>query len=362
VPLKNDKHNIEYAAEVDCVSSNEWNDILLDFKDASLDQTWAYGKTRWGEENLSHLIIKKYNKVRAASQLRIIKIPLINAGIAYIANGPIWQRKGEETNIEILRQILKELKSEYADKRSLYLRIIPNIVDDGRNNIVSIFEKEGFVRDTHIPPYKTFLVDLTPPLEELHKNLHKKWRRNLRRAERLNLTLFKGTGDELFEIFMRLYDEMLERKKFTSFYDISKFRTIQTELSESLKMKLMICKYNGEPINGLLWSETGDTGITISSATSNKGLKYYGAYLLRWQLLKMLKGSGFDFFDQGGIDLEKNPGSYHFKSRFGGQETQHIGQFEICNDSLSLLIIKAAEIAFSKYKLFTVFIKKKLNS
>lgn len=360
--LNSNKFDMGYAVEVDCVNSNEWNNILQGFKDASLDQTWAYGKTRWGEKNLSHLIIKKGNNVIGASQLRIIKIALINAGIAYVANGPIWQRKGEKPNINNLRQILKALKFEYADKRSLYLRIIPNIVDDELSNIASLFEKEGFERDTRISPYKTFLINLAPSLEELHKNLHRKWRENLRRANRSGLTVMQGTDDRLFNIFVEIYKEMLVRKKFISFYDVNCFRTIQKRLPETLKMEIMVCKKDGKSVTGLIWSKVGDTGIPIFSATGNMGLKVRGAYLLRWQMLEQLKAQRYSYFDQGGVDRDKNPGGYHFKSRMGGYEVSHIGQFEICNNLLSLLIVKASEIAYSKYKIFTVFIRKMLSS
>ena len=58
--------------------------LLNDFDDANIYQTWSYGAVRWGEKNLSHVILKKHNEVVAATQLRIVKISWLGVGIAYI--------------------------------------------------------------------------------------------------------------------------------------------------------------------------------------------------------------------------------------------------------------------------------------
>lgn len=355
----NKKSGSKYGVEVDLISKSAWEGILSLFKDARLEQTWSYGETRWGRKNLSHLIVKKDDNVVAATQLRIVKIPCIAAGIAYISNGPVWKKKEEEVKLENLKQIIRAVKIEYAEKRSLYVRIIPNIIDDEfSHEIIALFEEMGFKRKSDAKPHRTLLIDLAPQLEELKKKLHKKWRKNLRRAEKLNLRVLEGSNDKLFKIFLSIYDEMVARKRFVSFYDISKFRDIQKKLLKALKMSILICESEGEPINGILWSEIGDTAVTISSATANKGMKLYGAYLLRWQMLKRLKDRGISYLDQGGIDPSKNPGSYHFKSRFGGQEISNLGQFEICQNMFSFIIVNMGELLRDKFRKLKVMISK----
>jgi hypothetical protein len=71
-----------YIVEIDQLDKTEWEKLIQIFDDASIYQTWSYGAVRWGQANLSHIIIKENNEVLAAAQMRIIKIPFLKAGIA----------------------------------------------------------------------------------------------------------------------------------------------------------------------------------------------------------------------------------------------------------------------------------------
>lgn len=297
----------------------------------------------------------------AAAQLRILKVPGTSRGIAYITCGPMWQRREEERNPENLRQIIRALMLEYVEGRSLFLRIIPYIIDNGSNEISSIFEEEGLKRRRDVPPYRTFVIDLSQSLQELNRRLKKKWRENLRRAERSGLKLIEGMDGRLYEVFIGLYKEMLARKRFATFSDVSEFRAIQRDLPDGLKMKIMICEFKGGPVSALVWSAIGDTGITILSATGNQGLKLRGSYLLRWRMLEQLKEHGCSLLDQGGVDREKNPGGYHFKSGMGGFEVCHIGQFEACHNLLNSILIRTSDVLMPEYKKVKVMLRKGVN-
>ena len=55
------------------------------------------------------------------------------------------------------------------------------------------------------PPIPTgpFVLDLTPPLEELRGRLDKKWRNQLTRSEKNNLTVVSGHGREEYRSLLR---------------------------------------------------------------------------------------------------------------------------------------------------------------
>jgi lipid II:glycine glycyltransferase (peptidoglycan interpeptide bridge formation enzyme) len=76
----------------------------------------------------------------------------------------------------------------------------------------------------------------------------------------------------------------------------------------------------------------GDVGIPIFSATGDDGLKYRGSYLLRWTMLTRMKERGCRILDQGGVNPEKNPGGYHFKSGMGGRLVRPLGRFDLCGN------------------------------
>lgn len=335
-----------YIAEVDRITEAEWSVLLSRFDDATINQTWIYGSIRWGEANLSHVVLKKEGEIVAAVQLRIVKLPAIKRGIAYISWGPMWRTREKQRNIEYLRQMLKALLTEYTVRRGLLLRILLNVFDCDVNSdsIRSIFSKEGF--QCKLSPYRTFLLDLEPSLEQLRANLSREWRRNLRKAESCNLKIIEGSEDEIYETVNSLYKEMLGRKGFVPLMDVNQVGMIQSYLPEFLKMRIFLCELDGKPIAALVGSGLGDTGIELIAATNDRALKVNASYLLRWRMIQWLKENGCHWFDLGGIDPEKNPGSYHAKSGLAGKsgrDTRHIGQFEACQNLLSSFVVKVGD-------------------
>lgn len=333
----------DYTVSVDQISKIEWEQLLLEFDDATIYQTWSYGAIRWGQANLSHIVIKHKGDIIAAAQLRIIKIPLLKAGIAYLPWGPMWRRKGQQVNIAVFQKIISALKEEYANKQGLLLRIHPNVLEENSEAIVSILNKAGWQKKINIKPYRTLLLDLSPSMAEIRKSLDQKWRNQLNRAEKNNLKIIEGNSDALYQIFLDLQEELHDRKKYIAGVDYNEFRDIQKDLPEQLKMIILICEYEGKALTATIGSLIGDTGIYLLGATGNEGMKMKGAYLLQWRLIEMMKENGYKWYDLGGIDPDDNPGVYHFKSGISGKEVFHIGQYEISENAVSTVAIRCIE-------------------
>jgi lipid II:glycine glycyltransferase (peptidoglycan interpeptide bridge formation enzyme) len=195
----------------------------------------------------------------------------------------------------------------------------------------------------HANTERTFLLNLSPPLEELRKKLDQKWRNQLNRAEKNNLTLVEGGGAAEYRIFQQIYEKMWSRKQFDTTVDVSEFGRICEDLPPELKMKILICGHQGKPVSAIVCSAIGNTGIYLLGATHDDGLNTKGAYLLQWTMIKWLKENGFQFYDLGGIDPEKNPGVYHFKQGLSGQDVSRIASFEACEDFISAIGMKAMD-------------------
>lgn len=336
----------DYRIEIDTVSKEEWTDILLQFDDATIYQTWSYGAIRWNGNNLSHLIVKKNGEVIGMTQVTIKKLPFVGAGIAYIPWGPLWQKKKEERNYENLLGTITALQEEYVTRRGLFLRIVPHIIEDGgtgTDRVFSILENIGFRRNSSVSKYRTFLVDLSPSLSEIRKRLDQKWRNQLNRSEKNKLTFIEGHSDELYKIFLDLQKEMQGRKKYDPGVSYDEFRKIQKDLPEPLKMKIVVCEYEGKPVTATICTAIGDTGIYLLGATGDKGLQLKGAYLSQWLMIQWLKEKGCLRYDLGGIDPDRNPGVYHFKAGLSGREIYHIGQFEMCSSLLSDVSVRIGD-------------------
>lgn len=326
------------------LDEEEWTTVLEGFDDATLYQSWSYGAVRWGVPHLSHLVVTRGRQVVGAAQVRILRFPWGRSGIAYVPWGPLWRRRGGENGPENLRIVLRALYREYAVRRGLLLRIVPaEAAGESEPTLLSVLAAEGFQKQDRPAPYRTILVDLRPPLEELRKNLLSRWRRELAVAERKHLRVRQGGTPELFEVFLPLYQQMLKRKKFTPGVDILEFRSLQRRLPDPLKMQVFIAESEGEPVAGVVVSCIGERGIYLLGATGDRGLKSRGSFLLHWRAMQWLKERGARSYDLGGIDPEANPGGYHFKKGLAGRDVSHLGRFEACENRWSQLLTRSGD-------------------
>jgi lipid II:glycine glycyltransferase (peptidoglycan interpeptide bridge formation enzyme) len=334
-----------FSASMDRVTEPEWNAMLPGFADANLYQTWAYGAVSWGERQLSHLVLRQGTDVVAAAQLRIVKLPLVNTGVAYLRWGPLWQCRNRSADSTVLREILAALRREFVEKRGLLLRLLPPVFETEPTADVwrQALNECGLQRDDQTPGYRTIRVDLTPAPEVIRKRVDGKWRNQLNAAERNGLEVMEGTGDDLYAQFLALYREMMARKQFETSVDPEEFQRIQQHLPEAQKMWVLISAKDGVPQTGLVATAVGETGIYLLGATSDAGMKSKGSYLLQWRMMQHLRERDCRWYDLGGINPESNPGVYHFKAGMGGEEVTALGRYELHANRLSSAAVRAGE-------------------
>jgi peptidoglycan pentaglycine glycine transferase (the first glycine) len=343
----------DYTVETDGVSKHSWNNVIQYFEDAYLMQTWSYGSTRWGEDNLSHIVLQRDGEVVAAAQSVIMKPPLLGAGMAYVKWGPLWQLRGKPRNVETFRRMLQALREVYVVQRGLLLRVFPAAIEEGIGTLRLIFKEEGFERDLSIGSPRTAFVDLSYSLEELRNSLKPTWRRNLTLAERNQLTVIHGVTDELLDIFVGLYKEMQDRKNLIGQVSVDLYKAIQKDLPDGLKMRIMICEHQGEPVAGIVVPFFGNTAQNLLAATGDKGLHLRASYLLHWRMLEWLKAHDCRWLDLDALNHQKYPGISQFKLGLAGRlgwEAEYPGQFEACTSAVSYLSVKLAEQVRTIYR------------
>jgi len=331
-----------WQVEVDRTTSAVWSERLEGFDDANIYQTWAYGAVRWGRKNLSHLVLKRSGEVAAMAQVRILRPAGVNVGMAYLRWGPLCQRRGMQLDYAVTRRMARALEDEYVRKRRLLLRIVPNAFAGSERAEVfqSAFSAFSEATRTGENQYRTFVLDLSPSLEELRRQLDSKWRNKLAGAAKNGLTISEGSGPDSYRTFCGIYGQMRERKLFESTVDVEEFGRIHQELPENLKMRVWICRKGPIPVAGLVVSAIGNSAIYLLGATSDDGLKEKGSYLLQWTAIQSLKKSGIRWYDLGGIDPEKNPGVYQFKKGFSGADVCQLAPLTACRSVFSSAMVK----------------------
>lgn len=319
-----------------------WYLSMQDFEDSNIYQTWNFAALAQDEKNIKHIAIYSNNTLIGLVKVRIKKVPILNRGIAYILNGPVWQKRNQENDIQILANIFVALREEFVLKQRLVLRIQPYIFSDMVTNL-DFIENLGFNRLEKIRIYHTLVLYLDKELDEIRKSFKQKWRNCLNQSERNDLKICETNDQQLYNVFLGIYDQMLTRKKFKENVDPYKMRKVNETLDNENKMKIFVAYKDELPIASIVGSLIGNTGIYLFGASNEIGMKTKASYLLQWEMIKWLKQRGCQRYDLGGINKDDNPGGYHFKSGITDQEVLGMGTFESYNDSLSKRIVSFGE-------------------
>lgn len=327
-----------YSAEVGTIADDRWFEITQTFADANLYQVWQSGVVPRAFPGVGRLVLLKDGTAVAAAEVRLFTLPLTSVGIAYLRWGPMWRRRGAETDPEHFRQALRALRNEYVGKRGMILRLNPRLFVEEHAACERILAEEGFSeRGSSSQAEKTVVMDLSPSLEELRAGLDKKWRNCLSKAERGGLTVTIGTGPELFREFGGIYSQMLERKQFAPTADFDAHVRLQGLLPESAKMTVIIARADGEPCAGAICSAMNDTALYLFGATNDAGMRTCGSYLVQWEAVKLLRQRGVREYDLHGINVVANPGTYTFKKGLAGRDGREVtfaGQRQALTPSL----------------------------
>ena len=335
-----------YTAEFDAVDKNEWYKIIGQFSDANIYQTWDYDAVRCGQENISHLVLRSAGAIAAAAQARIVRVPVLGLGGAYIRWGPFWELRDQAADPAVFRMAIRALRNEYVCRRGMILRIFPILYDDNAFSCADILRDEGYAPVPEEDPGRTLILDIGTPGEDIRKKLDQKWRNCLNKSERNQLEVVDGTEDALFADFIGLYGELLERKKFQEPNDINEFRAIQKELPPESKMRIFLCRSDGTSSAGVICANIGDMGIYLFGATNEQGMANKGSYLLQWKAIQWLKDSGCRYYNLNGINPETNPGNYHFKSGLSGKngkDVHYLGRYDCCAGAINAALARTAD-------------------
>jgi hypothetical protein len=331
-----------WSFEIDRISRAEWAQLLEQFQDANFYQTSSYGEVRWGAENLSRLVLRHEGELLGIAQLRIFQPTRLDFGLAYLGWGPLCERRGYGLSREVAERMAQGLEEEYCGRRGLFLCVAPNAFVGSPRAALLESGFSQFTRDPlfQINPHRTLVMDLSPSLEDLRKGFNRKWRNQLTRSEKNNLTIAGGSGVDEFRKFCTLYREMRERKAFKTSVDIADYLKIQEDLDPSQRMRVFLCQENGVPVAGLVASVMGETAIYILGATTEAGLHLKASYFLQWTLIHWLKENGIRWYDLGGVDPDVNPGGYHFKKGISGVEAYPMDPLVSCRSAAVSAIVR----------------------
>jgi hypothetical protein len=333
----------------------EWESWAARFRDHSYRQTWAYGVQLAAKRGAisEHVAIRRGAETIALADVRIKRLPVVGGGLAYVSGGPLVGRVDDPAGeLDRLELAVDALVREYVHGRGLTLRIVAPVGLPGHNEgVAERLLAAGFTRAEHGDDYRTVLLDVDRPADELRASFHKHWRRHLNsvlRNDGLEMTF--GTDLERFEVVDRMSAATRARKGYELDLDAGFYADVQRDLDPQDELVVGLVLQEGTPVAANITSIHGDTAVYLIGASTEAGLAAKAGYLMHWRTIELLHERGLPWYDLGGIDPEANPGVASFKLRTNGADVTAAGPFELSPSGLRGQVTGWAERAYLRAK------------
>ena len=183
-----------------------------------------------------------------------------------------------------------------------------------------------------IQPATTTVVDISRHEQEILMSMRPKTRYNIRLAERKGVQVTVVDRSRL-GIWYALYRETARRDRIT-IHSLPYYRRLFSALNgngrNSPKVELMLAKYGGRYISGIIVAYYGHGATYLYGASSNRNRNVMAPYLLQWTAMRRAQEIGCQRYDLFGIPLTDDPshamaGLYRFKIGFGGHIVERAG-------------------------------------
>lgn len=316
--------------------SVNWEKVLVKFPEANFLQSPSYGKMNellgtkvvyddFGGKGWALMI------VRDAKRGRYLEIPC----------GPLinW------TDKKLVKEAFKKITEVAQAEKCVFVRVRPQLTMNREN--IKILAGLGLKKSPmHLAAEHTVMVDLSLSKDELLAGMRRQTRYEVRRADKLGITVEKGNSEELFKEFHQVQAETAKRQGFVppslktllaereAFGDkieiyVARITDVEKEESEVKKAPSKTPTDRGKPVAYGLIICDGREGDYYEAASTELNRKLPGAYALLWQAIRDLKADGYERFNLWGIAPAGQPqhryaGVTTFKTGFSSAVIEYV--------------------------------------
>jgi len=321
-----------------------WDAFVADQRWGNFLQTAAWGrfKEQWGWR-AKRIAVEHRGRFVAGAQVLFRPLPL-ERSVAYVPRGPV----APPDDPVLLRALLEEVHLMARAARALLLTVEPNwaLSTEGE----ACLRRLGFRQGAEAMQVgATLMLDVRPPEEDLLKQMHPKWRYNIRLSARKGVAVREGVAQD-FPTFERLMRITAERNKFDiracGYYE-SAWRAFGDDA------RLLIAEYGGKPLAAIIVVRVGKTATYLYGASSSEERHRMPNHALQWAAIRWAKRSGCERYDLWGIPSDVPAdgsveeygegglwGVYHFKRGFGGRVVKYPAAYDFPYSRLGYLAYK----------------------
>lgn len=329
----------------------EYEDFVENHTNGNFMQSirWTGVKHDWGYEAV--IVRNEENVIIASALILIRKIPVLNRAFLYSPHGPVCDYK----DISQISQIMEGVEIIRKKYKAYQIIFDPCIMENDEEEI-NAFKKTGFSFKKDAPELSTIQARNNYMLkingrtkEEIFSSFHKKWRYNIRVAERKGVEC-RICGRESLDDFYGLMKETGERDGFC-IRSREYFERMIENLGEHCR--LYMCYYEGTPVSGAITTQYAGKTCYVYGASTAKYRNVMPNYLMQWNMICWAIENGCWLYDFQGIPFYKdethpNYGVYRFKKGFNGDVMTYAGEFEISYKKAAKLAVKLTGIIYRK--------------
>ena len=334
--------------------------------------SWAAVKPEWGAINLGWYDDPTGDLVGAGLVL-LRKVPRVKRFLAYLPEGPVLDWAGADLEawlspmvtflrgrgafsikmgppVVVRRWSAATVKAALADPTVSRLGDVPADVTDPVGESVTVTlrrlgwrapgsssNEAGFAAGQ---PRFVFQVPLAGRDEAgLLAGFNQLWRRNIKKADKLGVTVRQGGGEDL-AAFHALYLETATRDHFTP-RPLPYFQTMWDAMraEDPDRIRLYLAEHEGDLVAATTMVRVGTHAWYSYGASSTAKRDVRGSNAVQWAMLRDAREAGATIYDLRGItdtlsDDDPHVGLIQFKLGTGGEAVEYVGEWDLALNPL----------------------------
>jgi CelD/BcsL family acetyltransferase involved in cellulose biosynthesis len=284
------------------VSLAQWDDLAAGFMGLCQEQLLAFAGVRWPRPAHEPVAFSIGGEVVGGALVMVQRLPLGLGQVAFTKWGPMLADTNRPDASMVYAAMIEALIAEYSVGRGMMLSVMTPASTAGSSREYALLMDRGFRPGVLLNYPLRYLVNLRLGDAEQRKSFEPAWRRQLNKADASGLSFERGGAERLPE-FTALYEQMLERKRFT---DYSAYETIPHLFAlenERARPELFFVRKDGKVVAGAIIFKGGERAVYLYGATLDSALPLRAGYFLHWNIIRWLRDhTGAQWYDLGGTD------------------------------------------------------------
>jgi lipid II:glycine glycyltransferase (peptidoglycan interpeptide bridge formation enzyme) len=166
----------------------------------------------------------------------------------------------------------------------------------------------------------TYILNLDQEIDDIWKNLNKKCRNMIRKAEKSNVKIIEGDKKEYLEEYYKMVEDTYKKSNMKPPISMKYYQMVFDVLYPKKQLKVLFAEYDGKLIAGAIFPYFEDRIYYWDGASYQEYNKVAPNNLIQWHLIEWAVKNEFKVYDMIGANI---PSIAKFKASFGGDMARY---------------------------------------